>query len=271
MDEGSNGTILSAIRNLFRKSDSPLDEMFKDAVAEGEIKSDDVRVLQNVIDLEDRHVSEIMIPRPDIICAEQDGTLREVAELIIQHGHSRIPVYRDNRDHMVGVVHAKDILGPLLNTEGEQPLVTSLMRPVHFVPETTNLKSLLHDMQSRKIHLAVALDEYGGTAGLVTMEDVLEQIVGEIGDEYDSLRPEDVQELPDGSQMVSGRVSLDEINERFGLELSSELVESIGGHISELAGRIPAVGDSFDLGGWRFQVLDADAKHIETLRVLRAE
>ncbi|SNS24844.1 magnesium and cobalt transporter [Humidesulfovibrio mexicanus] len=271
MDEGSNGTILSAIRNLFRKADSPLDEMFKDAVAEGEIKSDDVRVLQNVIDLEDRHVSEIMIPRPDIICAEQDSPLAEVAELIIQHGHSRIPIYRDNRDHMVGVVHAKDILGPLLQPSADQPLVTGIMRPVHFVPETTNLKSLLHDMQSRKIHLAVALDEYGGTAGLVTMEDVLEQIVGEIGDEYDSLRPEDVQELPDGSQIVSGRVSLDEINERFGLELNSELVESIGGHISELAGRIPAVGESFDLGEWRFQVHEADAKHIETLRVLRAE
>jgi len=245
--------------------------MFKDAVAEGEIKSDDVRILQNVIDLEDRRVSEIMIPRPDIICAEQDGTLAEVAELIIQHGHSRIPIYRDNRDHMVGVVHAKDVLGPLLLPVAEQPSVTSIMRPVHFVPETTNLKSLLHDMQSRKIHLAVALDEYGGTAGMITMEDVLEQIVGEIGDEYDALRPEDVQEMPDGSQIVSGRLSLDEINERFGLELESEQVETIGGLICEVAGSIPPEGESFALGPWRFEVFEADPKHIETLRVERAE
>ncbi|GAB6125428.1 hemolysin family protein [Humidesulfovibrio idahonensis] len=271
MDEGSNGTILSAIRSLFRRSDSPLDEMFKDAVAEGEIKSDDVRILQNVIELEERRVSEIMIPRPDIFCAEQDSTLAEVAALIIEHGHSRIPIYRDNRDHMVGVVHAKDVLGPLLLPLGEQPPVTSIMRPVHFVPETTNLKSLLHDMQSRKIHLVIALDEYGGTAGMLTMEDILEQIVGEIGDEYDALRPEDVQEMPDGSQIVSGRVSLDEINERFGLDLASDLVESIGGHLSEIAGHIPEKGESFDLGGWRFQVHEADAKHIESLRVLRAE
>jgi len=271
LDEGSNGTILSAIRSLFRKSDSPLDEMFKDAVAEGEIKSDDVRILQNVIELEERRVSEIMIPRPDIFCAEQDSTLAEVAALIIEHGHSRIPIYRDNRDHMVGVVHAKDVLGPLLLPAGEQPPVTSIVRPVHFVPETTNLKSLLHDMQSRKTHLVIALDEYGGTAGMLTMEDILEQIVGEIGDEYDALRPEDVQEMPDGSQIVSGRVSLDEINERFGLDLASDLVESIGGHLSEIAGHIPEKGESFDLGGWRFQIYEADAKHIESLRVLRAE
>jgi len=271
LDEGSNGTILSAIRSLFRKNDSTLDEMFKDAVAEGEIKSDDVRILQNVIDLEERRVSEIMIPRPDIICAEQGNTLDEVAELIIQNGHSRIPIYRDNRDHMIGVVHAKDVIGPMRQPTGEQPPVASIMRPVHFVPETTNLKSLLHDMQSRKIHLVVALDEYGGTAGMLTMEDVLEQIVGEIGDEYDAMRPEDVHELPDGSQIVSGRVSLDEINELFGLDLSSDLVESIGGHLSEIAGHIPEKGETFDLGGWRFQVHEGDAKHIESLRVLRAE
>ena len=271
MDEGSNGTILTAIRNLFRKSDTSLEELFEDAVAEGEIKSDDVRILKNVIDLEERRVSEIMIPRPDIVCAEQGSTLEEVAELIIENGHSRIPIYRDNRDHMMGVIHAKDVLGPLLMPAADQPAITAIMRPVHFVPETTNLKSLLHDMQSRKIHLVVALDEYGGTAGMITMEDVLEQIVGEIGDEYDSLRPDEVQVQPDGSQIVSGRVSLDEINELFGLNLSSDLVESIGGHLSEIAGHIPAVGESFDLDGWRFQVYEADAKHIENLRVLRAE
>jgi len=271
LDEGSNGTILSAIRNLFRKNDSSIEDIFEDAVAEGEIKSDDVRILKNVIDLEERLVCEIMIPRPDIIGAEQDSTLAEVAELIIQNGHSRIPIYQDNRDHMVGVVHAKDVLGPLLMPPDKQPAVTDIMRPVHFVPETTNLKSLLHDMQSRKIHLVIALDEYGGTAGMLTMEDVLEQIVGDIGDEYDAMRPEEVQEQPDGSQIVSGRVSLDEINELFGLDLSSDLVESIGGHLSELAGHIPAVGETFDLGGWRFQVHEADAKHIESLRVQRAD
>jgi len=145
------------------------------------------------------------------------------------------------------------------------------LAPEAYAADWDNSRVQIRGAREEIAKLAVALDEYGGTAGMITMEDVLEQIVGEIGDEYDSLRPEDVQELPDGSQIVSGRVSLDEINELFGLELSSDLVESIGGHLSEIAGHIPAVGESFDLDGWRFQVHEADAKHIETLRVLRAE
>ncbi len=154
---------------------------------------------------------------------------------------------------------------------GQQPPLVSIIRPTYYVPETTNLKTILHDMQSRKSHLAIVTDEYGGTAGILTLEDVLEQIVGEIGDEHDAMRPEDVQVLADGSQLVSGRLTLDEINERFGLELASDQVESIGGLVSELAGYIPAQGESVVLGPWRFLVHEADAKHIETLRVERAE
>lgn len=269
MDEGSNGSILSSIRNLFRKSDSPLEEHFRDAVEEGEINSEDVRILQNVIDLEDKRVSEIMTPRPDIICAEVDSAIGEVAELIVQHGHSRIPIYEDNRDHIVGVVHAKDVLSPLLTPQSPQATLADLMRPPHFVPETTNLRTLLRDLQSTRIHMAIVLDEYGGTAGLVTLEDVLEQIVGEIGDEHDVLRPEEVQEMPDGTMLVSGRVPLDEFNELFDLELASDQVETIGGYFCELAGRIPAKGETFTMGGWRFLVEEADAKHIETVRAER--
>lgn len=271
MDDESSGSILSVIRNLFRKSESPLEEHLLDAVEEGEIKSEDVRMLQNVLELEDRRVAEVMVPRPDIICAEVDSALSEVADLIAQHGHSRIPIYEDNRDHILGIVHAKDILMPLLHPQNGAPALRDLMRPCHFVPETTNLKQLLHDMQSRRTHMAVVLDEYGGTAGVVTLEDVLEQIVGEIGDEYDALRPEDITQMPDGSQLVSGRVSLDEVNTHFGLELSSEQVETIGGHLCELAGRIPAPGESYDLGQWRFVVQDADVKHIETIRAYKIE
>lgn len=270
MDEGSNGSLLSTIRNLFRKSDSQLEEHLREAVAEGEIESEDVRVLQNVIDLEEKRVGEIMIPRPDIICAEAEDTLAQVAALIVQHGHSRIPIYEDNRDHMVGVVHAKDVIKPLLECQAPAPKLMDLARPPHFVPETTNLKALLHDLRTRRVHLAIVLDEYGGTAGLVTMEDVLEQIVGDIGDEHDELRPEDVLEQPDGSLLVSGRVPLDEVNELFGLELASEQVETIGGYLCEIAGRIPAQGESFPMGAWVFDVEEADAKHIETLRARRA-
>jgi len=271
LDEGSNGSILTAIKNLFRKSDSPLEEHFRDAVEEGEIHSEDVRILQNVLDLEDKRVSEIMTPRPDIVCAEVDSTIADVGELIVQSGHSRIPIYEDNRDHIVGVVHAKDVISPLLAPTDSESTLRTLMRAPHFVPETTNLKVLLGDLQSSRIHMAIVLDEYGGTAGLVTLEDVLEQIVGEIGDEYDEMRPDEVQEMPDGSMLVSGRVPLDEMNELFGLELASDQVETIGGYICEIAARIPAQGEAFPLGVWRFLVEEADAKHIETFRVVRAD
>lgn len=271
MDEGSTGSLFSSIKNLFRKSDSQLEEHLREAVAEGEIESEDVRVLQNVIDLEEKRVGEIMIPRPDIVCAESDAPLSEVAELIVQHGHSRIPIYEDSRDHMVGVVHAKDVIKPLLEGKAGQASLRELARPPHFVPDTINLKALLADLRSRRMHLAIVLDEYGGTAGLVTLEDVLEQIVGDIGDEHDDLRPEDVLEQPDGSLLVSGRVPLDEVNELFGLELSSEQVETVGGYLCEIAGRIPAQGESFPMGAWAFDVEEADAKHIETLRVRRVQ
>ncbi|MBU1230838.1 MAG: hemolysin family protein [Proteobacteria bacterium] len=271
MDEGSTGNILTAIRNLFRKSDTPLEECLREALEEGDIPLDDIRILNNVLELENKHASEVMVPRPDMVCIELDDTLAQAAELIVQHGHSRIPVYRENRDHIVGVLHAKDIVGPLLLPQSGHPALSSLIRPTYYVPETTNLKVILHDMQSRKSHLAIVTDEYGGTAGMLTLENVLEEIVGEIGDEHDALRPEDVQVLPDGSQLVSGRLTLDEINERFGLELASEQVETIGGHICEIAGSIPAQGYSIVLGPWRFLVHEADPKHIETLRVERAE
>jgi magnesium and cobalt transporter len=271
LDEGSTVSILSAIRNFFRKSDTPLEECLREALDEGDIPLEDIRILTNVLQLEDKLASEVMVPRPDMVSIELNSTLAEAAELIIQNGHSRIPVYRENRDHIVGVLHAKDIVGPLLLTHQEHPGLLSLIRPTYFVPETTNLKTLLHDMQTRKSHLVIVTDEYGGTAGMLTLEDVLEEIVGEIGDEHDALRPEDVQVLPDGSQLVSGRLTLDEINERFGLELESEQVETIGGLISELAGGIPPEGEAFVLGHWRFLVHGADPKHIETLRVERAE
>jgi len=271
LDEGSPGSILTAFRNLFRKSDTPLEECLREALDEGDIPIEDIRILTNVLELEDKLASEVMVPRPDMISIEMDSALTEAAELIVQHGHSRIPVYRENRDHIVGVLHAKDIVGPLLLPKEEHPSLASLIRPTYFVPETANLKNLLHDMQTRKSHLVIVTDEYGGTAGMLTLENVLEEIVGEIGDEHDAMRPEDVQVLPDGSQLISGRLTLDEVNERFGVELDSEQVETIGGLICEIAGSIPPVGESFTLGTWRFLVHEADPKHIETLRVERAE
>lgn len=267
MDQSSDGRFLSILRNLFRKDEHPLEEILREAEEGGELKREDVSILRNVIELGDTQVSEIMVPRTDIACAEVGSSLKDIALLIIVRGHSRIPIYRENRDHIVGIIHAKDLLRPLLSPGQGPETVKALMRPPFFVPETTNVKSLMRTMQAGKIHMAIALDEYGGTSGLVTFEDILEEIVGEIRDEYDALRPEEIRELADGSLLVSGRATLSDVNERLGLSLDSEQVETIGGYFCELAGRIPRQGEFFTLEGRQFRIQEADAKQVRLVHI----
>lgn len=260
MDDGSEGRIKSLFRHFFKKED--LEDHIQDAREEGEIEGEDMSMLLNVLDLSERTVSKIMIPRTDIVCAEVDTPLGELGELFVKSGHSRIPLYRDNRDSIVGVVHAKDILAPLLRGQGMDSRVDGLMRPPYFVSEYTPIRNVLSELKSKKTHLAIVLDEYGGTAGLVTLEDVLEEIVGDIRDEYDAETPDEITVQDDGTLKVAGRASLEDIAERTGLPLDSEQVETIGGYLAALAGRIPRQGEYFDIGGSRLTVLEANVRHV---------
>ncbi len=217
-------------------------------------------MLLNVLRLSRKRVQEIMIPRTDIVCTEIEDDIHTLADQIIQSGHSRIPIYKETRDRMQGVVHAKDLLKSLMTEHPVPPTVAEFMREPFFIPETKNILELLHEFRSRKIHMAIALDEYGGTSGLVTFEDVLEEIVGDIEDEYDAPRPEDVQWIDEDNVLVSGRTPLEEIEETIGLPLDSPQVETIGGYLCELAGRVPSVGESFSLSGQRAIVKEADAQ-----------
>lgn len=263
MDEGSDGGFRSIMRGLFKKNGHPLEEHIKEARDEGEIKGEEVSMLLNILDLGDKHVSEIMIPRTDMSCATAESSVLEVAEVIMSQGnHSRIPIYEDNKDHIIGIVHAKDLMGSLI-TGRLDTSVREMMRSPFFVSESTGLKSLLKAMQLHKKHMAIVQDEYGGISGLVTMEDILEEIVGDIKDEYDALRPDEVQELEDGTLLVSGRVLLDELKVKYDIELDSEQVETIGGYISGLAGRIPAEGEVFRLSGIEATIKEADARQIK--------
>ncbi|SDL13781.1 magnesium and cobalt transporter [Maridesulfovibrio ferrireducens] len=266
MDDGSEGRLWAKLINLFRKTDSPLEEHILEAREEGEIKSEVVSMLLNVLELKDTTANEIMIPRTDIIGAEISGGLAEVAEQIIEHGHSRIPVYMDTKDHIVGIVHAKDIIAPLLAGQTYESL-EKILRDPFIVSENIQIKTLLKEFQSGRNHMAILQDEYGGTSGLITMEDVLEEIVGDISDEHDVVRPSDFYEREDGNFMVSGRVSLCEVSEKFDLDLESEHVDSIGGYLSELMGRIPHIGEFIDLSGYRFTVHESDAKQITSILV----
>jgi magnesium and cobalt transporter len=270
LEEGGESSFWTSISRFFRNRDLPLEESILAARDDGELKSEDVSMLLKVLRLDQRNVSERMVPRTDIVCAELDDGIELVAELIITHGHSRIPIYKGDRDHIVGIVHAKDLLKALLHHE-DQMSVQQIMRQPLFIPETKNMKEMLLLFQGSKNHLAIAIDEYGGTSGLITLEDVLEEIVGDIEDEYDSLRPDEIQVVGENDYLVSGRMPLDDLKDRLGLDLDSDQVETIGGYLGILAGRVPDPGDRFEMQGHRFLVEEADAKQILWVHIRRVQ
>jgi magnesium and cobalt transporter len=188
-------------------------------------------------------------------------------EAIVESGHSRIPIYKEIRDNIVGIIYAKDLLQEAITPDNHLKPVSGVMRQAFFVPETKNVLELLNEFKSKKNHMAVILDEYGGTSGLVTIEDVLEEIVGDIEDEHDAPREADIVALDGGQAFLSGRAYLEDINAELGTSLSSEEVETIGGLLSHIAGRLPRPGDEFALGGLHFKIKEADNKHVHKVLV----
>lgn len=268
MEDNGDSNLWKSIRDFFTsRDDNPIKDVIKEAEEDGDLGHDVGRILLNVLRLEARQIKEIMQPRPDIVCLEEQTPIKEVAAKIIESGHSRLPVYRNHKDQIIAVVHAKDILPVLLKPDNTETALTELMRPPLLVPETKSIKSMLLEFQSKKMHLAIALDEYGGTSGLITLEDVLEEIVGEIEDEYDPPKPSEITVLEDECCLVSGRTLLEDLKQELDIELSSDFVETLGGFLIEMAGRIPAAGETFDINGYSFQIKEADSKQIQSVLV----
>ena len=268
LDEGSDSKSWPLLGWLFgHKQEEPIEEAIRDAQEDGELKPDEVLMLHNVLRLGRKRVQDIIVPRTDIICAEIDDDLEDIARLLIESGHSRLPIFKDNKDNIVGIVHAKDLLKALLDDQTDSSRIVDVMRKTFYIPETSNVLDLLQEFKSRKIHLAIALDEYGGTSGLVTFEDVLEEIVGEIEDEYDTPRPADISILENEDIMVSGRALLSDLEDNLDIKLDSDQVETLGGYLCELAGRVPSVGESFSLAGQRFTIKEADAKQVRWILI----
>ena len=267
MDEGSDSRFTNIFKKIFGTNGQQIEEHILEAKADGELESDEVSMLLNILELDEKHVTEIMVPRTDMACADAKSTVKDVADIIVSQGaHSRIPIFQDTKDHIIGVVHAKDLLTPLLKGQTDLP-VADLIRPPFFVPEDVCLDDVLSSFKREKLHMAIVQDEYGGTSGMVTMEDVLEEIVGEIADEYDLERPEEIRELPDGSFIISGRVPLDEVGEKCSLELESKDVDSIGGYLAAMAGRIPDEGEFYTIDNKRFTILKADERQIWSIKI----
>lgn len=273
MDGGTEGhsTIWSRLSRLFGHDDQEsLEKAILEARADGEVEPYEESMLLGILRFNDLQVQDTMIPRTDIDCVPDDMPLQEVARIIVRSGHSRIPVYKDTRDNIVGILHAKDVLSSLLDQGDDAPLVSAVMREPFFVPETKSIRTLLQEFRARKQHIAIALDEYGGTSGLITIEDVLEEIVGDIEDEHDAPRQEDIRPLGENVYELTGRALLEDL-EDLGVDLDSDEVDTIGGYLSMEAGHVPGPGERFTLRGWAFTVLEADRKLIIRLRMEPAD
>ena len=268
MDEGSESSIWTRVTRLFqgKSTTDSVEQAIIEASEDGELEKEEGSMLLSVLHLDDLQVQDIMTPRTDVVCAPVTATTADIVDLILSSGHSRIPVYSDNPDNIVGVIYAKDLLRLISDASLREKPVTEMMREPFFVPETKNAPALLHDFKTNKKHLAVILDEYGGTAGIATIEDVIEQIVGDIEDEHDAPREEDIVMEGNGKAVLSGRANLEDITETLGLKIESDEVDTIGGYLCHIAGRVPLTGEQFTIEGTLFTVLDADAKRIQSIQ-----
>ncbi len=234
--------------------------------AEGAVDADEREMIESVIELGETHAGEIMTPRTDIFAVNVSDNWREVAARIVEAGHSRVPVYEGDLDKIIGILYAKDLLQYVGRTEDVS--LRKILRKPFFVPETKVLDSLLKEFKALKNHMAIVLDEYGGTAGLVTIEDVLEEIVGEITDEYDIGETPLIQKTGPGVAEVDGRTYIDDLNDQLHLDLpEDEDFDTVAGLVFSELGYIPAAGESLDAHGVRFSVLQAEERKITRLRV----
>ena len=235
---------------------------------QGVLEAEEEQMISAVMSLSDSKLHEVMVPRIDIVAIDQEATFDEAVEVVLKEGHSRTPLYRESVDHIVGILYAKDLLR-LIAAGGPRPRLRDIMRPALFVPESQSVDDLLHELQRRKVHMAVVLDEYGGTAGLVTIEDLLEEIVGEIQDEFDEEEPMKV-EIGPGEVILDGRAAIDDLTELVepALELEDdEEYDTLGGFVYHRIGRVPVVGDAVVIEPFVITVIKVSGRRVGKVRV----
>ncbi len=241
-------------------------QVASDAQAEGAVDADEMEMIESVIEFGDRRVGEVITPRTDIVALPAEATLEQVRRTVIQAGHTRIPVYAGDIDNIVGILYAKDLLAI---DEPDRTDLRSVMRKPFFIPETKPLGDLLREFKARKMHMAIVLDEYGGTAGLITVEDLIEEIVGDISDEYDHAESPLLKRIDERTVEADGRMYIEDLNDAMGLTLPEEEdYETVAGFIFSELGFIPPVGQTLKTNGAEFTVIAADARKITRLRVV---
>lgn len=250
-------------------SEEEIMAMLEVAESEDVIEEQERQMISSIFEFGDTVVREVMVPRPDMVCVQADAGLASVLDTMLAQGFTRVPVIRGDIDDVVGVAHARDVMRRLRSDASPQPRsAADVMREAYFVPESKKVAELLRELQSAKTQMAIVVDEYGGTAGLATMEDLLEEIVGEIADEHD--REEvPVQQLSDGSLRVIARLSVDELSELVGEELPDAEWDSVGGLVAGLLGRVPALGDRVRFDGIELEVERMNGRRVKSILVCR--
>jgi len=266
--QGSNGN-----GNGHQPIGGPMADNEEPAITEEELTSLDDRdreMLRSIIRLDVTTVREVMVPRLDMAAVEADSPLKVVAETMVSRGHSRLPVYEETIDKILGIIHGRDVMAALAWSKPENSL-RDLVRPAFLIPETKRVDDLLEELQERRTQIAIVVDEYGGTEGLVTMEDLLEEIVGEIEDEFSRSREAQVMHQPDGTVLVDAGVTTERVQEIFGANIDSTEVDTVGGYVYHSLGRIPQAGDVVVTDHLHIEVVSMLGRRLRKLRIHRID
>lgn len=263
---GLRELIGSIISGRKRVTGEAIQEIIDAGEEEGLINEEENEMIRSIFEMKNRVVREIMVPRTDMATVPSDALLEEVLATINRCGHSRIPVYDGTIDNIIGLLYAKDLLREW-GKDVNQTDLKRLIRQPFFIPETKNFEELLQDFKRKRVHIAIVIDEYGGTSGLVTIEDILEQIVGDIQDEYDA-EEEWLVEQADGTVIIDARLPIEELKERFSIEVERDKFDTVAGLIFHRIGRIPKIGETVESSPLLMTILEADERKISKVRVV---
>ena len=258
-------------RVRFEAPPPPLEELEKLLAAQAandKLDKGAPQLIRSIFEMSDKRCRDVMVPRTEVVSVEVNTAPSDILGLLAEENHSRLPVYQEDMDRIVGVLHARDLIP--LTQHPELIVLRDLIRPPHYVPWLTPIGDLLRDMQKRRIHMAMVVDEHGGFMGVVTLEDILREIVGDIADEFE-VAEKQVEKLPDGSVLVNASAEKETFHQAFGVELPEGEYETVGGFLAGLAGSIPEVGDKFTWGGFTFQVTAKDGARLERIRVTKRQ
>ncbi len=257
-----------AQRNLGSVTEDELKTWVEVGQPEGGLEEDERKMIYSIFQFGDTLCREIMVPRIAVLAVEIKTPLSTAINMIVESGHSRVPVYDDVIDNVVGMLYAKDLLKVQVNA-GEKSTIRKFLRPAYFIPESKKVDELLGEMQSKGVHIAVVVDEYGGMAGLVTLEDIVEEIVGEIRDEYDQAEELLVQQISPEEYVFVGRVSLDDFNEALSTELETDQTDTLGGFFYSKLGRVPMENDRLVLEDWQLTVEEVRGRRVGRIRAIK--